>query len=590
MKLVPIKQRLGMPDSTEIRAAARLLRHTHKEIESTVSGVSMGATIPDGSTIRISCDHPEEMSVGQVIAFLDSGGLVAHRIIARGCGRRGRRFLVTRGDGTSLCDAPVQNADVVGTVTEYKNSNGWCQIPAPQRFLGVRGAVASGLVNAVRFALAVDVRLATAITGLARLARRLRFRLKQRVGGLPPSRHPALSTPRSHRWSTRKTQSEEALGFRKLALQILADVNGVSDETWEAASHYSGYAWRLFNTIEHCALPLSTRMGPSNVPRLSSDVQQLLQEAATYEFGQTVLARSELRKIADLAGDRGLRPIVLKGGVSAFTRQNPVDLVDVDILLPNRDAHELATALDDEGYSTGFSSARHMKGRFGPNGSKVEIHVTLDRQGSATSEDVWSRAVPLAGADNLWQLAPSDHLWHVVTHSTLDHPMRRGRLRDVVVTASAIEQCTEDDLAMVRSRIGCHKKSELLEALLHMADSILSHELPSDRFQAIAINHYLVHAGLRRLKLPPRWFADLEPSVFALLQGPEERRQLWADTRLVSLAPSPHSFISWVGNRSLKLGRAWRVFVRMVHRATMFIVALPIAGAVKRLRLRIEAE
>lgn len=590
MKRVSIKQRLGTTDPAKIRMAAQLLRHTHKEIESTLSGVSMGTTIPDGSTIRISCDHQSEMPVGQVVAFLNSGGLVAHRIISRGYGRQGGSFLVTRGDGTCICDAPVRKADVLGTVTAYKNVNGWCQIPAPPRFRGIRGPIASGLANTVRFTLAVDVRLATAIVGLARRARRLRFRLGRHIGGLPASRHRAPSAHGSQRRSTWKNQTEDALRFRKLALQILTDVNGVSDETWEAASRYSSYGWRFFNTIERCALPLSSRMGPSNASRLSSDVQQLLQEAATYEFGRTVLARSELNKIAAIAREQGLSPIVLKGGIPAFTRQNPVDLVDVDILLPKRDAHELAAALDDRGYSSGFSSARHMTGRLGPNGSKVEIHVTLDRQGSATSEDVWSRAVPLAGANNLWQLAPADHLWHVLTHSTLDHPMRRGRLRDLVLTASAIEQCTENDLAVVRDRIGHHEKSDLLNGQLEMANSILSHELPSDPFRAVALNHYMVHAGLRRLKLSPKWFVDIEPSAFALLQGPEERRQLWADTRLVSLAPSPHFFISWVENRSPKLGRAWRVFVRTVHRATMFIVALPIATAVRRMRFRIEAE
>ena len=86
MKPVPIKQRLGMQDPAETRAAAQLLRHMHKEIESTISGVSMGTTIPDGSTIRISCDHPEDMSVGQVMAFLDTGGLVAHRFGGLGHG------------------------------------------------------------------------------------------------------------------------------------------------------------------------------------------------------------------------------------------------------------------------------------------------------------------------------------------------------------------------------------------------------------------------------------------------------------------------------------------------------------------------
>ena len=42
MKPVPIKQRLGMQDPAETRAAAQLLRHMHKEIESTISGVGEG--------------------------------------------------------------------------------------------------------------------------------------------------------------------------------------------------------------------------------------------------------------------------------------------------------------------------------------------------------------------------------------------------------------------------------------------------------------------------------------------------------------------------------------------------------------------
>ncbi|MFQ5702919.1 MAG: nucleotidyltransferase family protein [Gemmatimonadales bacterium] len=581
MKRAPVKQRLGKTDPAEMRAVTKLLRRSDREIESTISGVSMGATIPDGSTIRITYHQPEAMSVGQVIAFIASNGLVAHRIVARGYGRRGRSFLITRGDATCICDAPVQKADVLGAVTAYKQWSGWCDVPAPPRLPGLRGAVAAGLANVVGLGLSIDVRLGTAITALARHARRLKRRLTRTVGGVPISHHPAPSAYASEPRNTWTSRSEEALGFRKLALQILTDVGGVSDDTWDAANLYSSYAWRLFNTIEHCALPLSSRMGPNHISRLSSDVQQLLKESAAYEFGRTVLARNELNKIAAIARERDLRPIVLKGGISAFTRQSPVDLVDIDILLPNRDAHELATVLDDRGYRSGFSSARHMTERFGPGSSQVEIHVTLDRQGSATSEEIWNRAVPLLGADYLWQLAPSDHLWHILTHSTLDHPMRRGRLRDLVVTAGAIEQCTEDDLAVVRDRIGHHEKAELLEALLHVANSVLKHELPGDPFQAVALDNYMVHAALRRLKVPHRFFEDLKPSVFALLHGPEERRQLWADTRLVSLARSPRRIISWAEHLHPKFGRAWRVLVRVVYRMVMFVIALPLAGAIR---------
>jgi len=273
---------------------------------------------------------------------------------------------------------------------------------------------------------------------------------------------------------------------------------------------------------------------------------------------------------------------VLKGGLSALVGPGPVDLNDVDILLPEAAAAALATILDERGHGAIFSTAQHLGARIMPNALPVEIHLSLDADGSPPAERVWRGLTPVPGCSGLHALAPADHLWHVLRHAVVDHPNRRGRLRDVIVVADAVAACGAEELTGLKTRVDQHEYATPLGDVLAMAHAMSTGVPTADRFRHLALAHYLVRQLTRRLPVSTARARDLAEWTFALLLGRRERRALWIhQVWQRTLEPSPYRFIAWLEHRFPRLGRAWRVSVRAAYRALLVASALPIAGAVK---------
>jgi hypothetical protein len=102
--------------------------------------------------------------MGDVVAFLSDGRVVAHRVVAR-CGRGGT-MLLTRGDARLLCDAPVPGDAVLGRVTEFDPGTGWRAVGA-RRALPRRERLAAALLQGLmRLVLAVNVRSAARLAAV----------------------------------------------------------------------------------------------------------------------------------------------------------------------------------------------------------------------------------------------------------------------------------------------------------------------------------------------------------------------------------------------------------------------------------------
>jgi hypothetical protein len=147
-------------------ALAPLLKRAGRTIESEIRGRSMGPTLPSGCRIRIQCDEARSYRTGTVVAFMAGRGLVGHRVVWRGADRLGRPLLLTCGDGTPLCDAPVEAARILGEVTEWHDGTVWRPVgaapPATARWR--LGAALVRLV--VRLCLTADARLAARVAAL----------------------------------------------------------------------------------------------------------------------------------------------------------------------------------------------------------------------------------------------------------------------------------------------------------------------------------------------------------------------------------------------------------------------------------------
>jgi Peptidase S24-like len=171
-------------DADFVRKVANGFKKAERTLESRVQGWSMGKTLPDGARIRIRCSPREAYPRGEVVAFLNEGKIVVHRVIRTGRGRRGRSYLLTRGDSLLLPDYPVHNTSVLGPVIAFQSSEAWqspregVPRPAGKRLLS---AIAVGLVGA---ALDVDVRLGRLCTWGLWECQRWLYRIESTVGRL----------------------------------------------------------------------------------------------------------------------------------------------------------------------------------------------------------------------------------------------------------------------------------------------------------------------------------------------------------------------------------------------------------------------
>jgi len=151
----------------EPAALAGVLRRSDRVFECSTSGRSMGATLPPGSRIRFHCGS-NDPRIGDVVVLLAGrSDLLAHRVVGRGRGPRCRQYLLTRGDGSLLCDEPVQRAAVLGIVLGKADGETWRVIPPPYALPLYRRIVAAAHRWAMLATLAIDARLATRLAALS---------------------------------------------------------------------------------------------------------------------------------------------------------------------------------------------------------------------------------------------------------------------------------------------------------------------------------------------------------------------------------------------------------------------------------------
>jgi hypothetical protein len=252
--------------------------------------------------------------------------------------------------------------------------------------------------------------------------------------------------------------------------------------------------WSLFLRGEQCALALSARgAGGDETP-----AGQMVQSFAVTESRTVLLARARMRRLEALARAQGLRILVLKGGVPLLHGAGGPRLLDVDVLCSPADAAAVAAELDRAGYQVYGSPAAHrLAVRAADNDIPVEIHTSVP----GLSGPVWERARPVPGSP-LLVLHPADHLLHLVLHSVVQHADRRGRLRELLLMADAIERCTPGELAQVHAAAAREPEAAALAAQLEMAMALVRRDgPPADAFQLTAAGTYVMGAALSRWKL-----------------------------------------------------------------------------------------
>jgi hypothetical protein len=285
-----------------------------------------------------------------------------------------------------------------------------------------------------------------------------------------------------------------------------------------------------------------------------------------------------------LAGETGCRPILLKGGAFLNVEDRSYDLDDLDILLPSFQAHTYAAALDAAGYRplVGSGSYRHLDGRLAPGALEVEIHLPTDIEQGLPFGSALEETRPIPSLPGLARLVPLEHAWSILVHMTVDHTYRRGRIRDLLLLADAMADCSPDDRAALAHRTARHEAGAVMDAQLAMAKAISEGARPVDAFEGIALTNYVLRFRTGgAVNLPGNLPVTGSNLVFAILGGRTERRGFWAQQIAIPIEPSRFSFISWVQRKHPRLGRIWLLFFRVLRLPFALALAAPLVLAAR---------
>jgi hypothetical protein len=335
---------------------------------------------------------------------------------------------------------------------------------------------------------------------------------------------------------------------------------------------------------EGCAVPLARWWDHAGQP-LHPEVRERLLAAASLELKRILAARAQLPTLSRLARETGCRPILVKGGAFLSVEARSYYLDDLDILLPRSEARTYAAALDAAGYQTlaGSSSYRHLSGRAAPGSIEIEIHVLGNRDRDWLDAAAQEAVLPIPGYPELTRLAPLAHVWDILVHVTVGHTHRRGRIRDVLLLADAIADCSPDDRVTLARRMTTHPSGRAMDAQLTMARAIGDKTPTVDAFEGVALTNYVLRGRTRGVVNLPGHVQEIAPNLaFAILGGPIERRYFWAQQIAIPLEPSGYSFIAWVQRRHAGLGGLWLLLLRVLRLPFALALAFPLVVAARR--------
>jgi len=293
----------------------------------------------------------------------------------------------------------------------------------------------------------------------------------------------------------------EALVLRSFARHVLGRV-APPPALRASAAACTPAAWELFVTAESCALPLLRRLQAlALLDALPAVARTVVQRAAVAESQRTLAAATQLPGLDAIAVSLGVTPLLLKGAAHLAARGEPLDLGDVDVLVPADRADAFADAMQAAGYRPQFEGLGndedgiHLPGLVPPGGIPVEVHREA-RYGDDVLDET-AEARPLAGHAALRHAAGPRTVVNVLHHAVVLHPHRFGHLRDVVLLATLVRALSSDDRQVVHDRLAAAPDGADLLTMLAQADAVdAGAPIPDpDACRLIAARKYALVSG-----------------------------------------------------------------------------------------------
>ena len=125
-----------------LNVSAKLLAQGYS-VRFSAPGTSMGATIRDGEAITVAPAEPEEITLGDIVAYRRGHQLIAHRVVRFGRRDRADGAFFVRGDAACTCDAPVAPEQILGKVVSVERRGRQLSVSGRQAKLAYTARVAA---------------------------------------------------------------------------------------------------------------------------------------------------------------------------------------------------------------------------------------------------------------------------------------------------------------------------------------------------------------------------------------------------------------------------------------------------------------
>jgi hypothetical protein len=391
----------------------------------------------------------------------------------------------------------------------------------------------------------------------------------------------------------------EALRLRDALLKHLGGVARRSGAIVQMSS-FSPESWALLLRVECCALPIADRLRrESSLDRLPDALREVIGGAEAAELQRVLAARAILRELDDVAMQLNTRFDILKGGALACeARRSPLDLGDVDVLVAPERAEVVWDALLARGWvptakgldpESAPDTRQHFAALRSPRHSlPLELHRRFE-YGLAEALQEQSSTTPYADFRALDRLTGAGPLLASLRHSVVQHPHRRGHLRDLILLSGMLSELDEQQLSSVQRSIDRDPYRAELDGMLRQSIAIHSGtDLPPDApgNRRLVVWKYATAAHAHRV------FCEWAPGWTAVSHIPLEREPLRRAAYLAQLRyafvrvppDSPFHDHAWLRSSPARTAGLARV-VRSAYRMAL-ATALLLSGAFIRAQVR----
>jgi hypothetical protein len=257
--------------------------------------------------------------------------------------------------------------------------------------------------------------------------------------------------------------------------------------------------WSLFLETDPCSGPLLAAItARKSAAGLTHAARVLLSDRARRDAERGMRAQRDGSRLAAITNALRVKAIILKGGVPTIHGETAaLSLADLDVLVQESAVETFSIALQQERYVRSLPDApNHSTWYDEGDRLPVELHWSLDWEGTALDESVFDRALPLNGLAGLWRLSAQDEIPYLLRHAVLFHPERPIRIRDAILIGAAATRLSAEDRDVVAADMRATPGGERMMELLGLADSLhsLGSNPPVDPFEKETAVYFIAEA------------------------------------------------------------------------------------------------